>query len=350
MSRTRCSFLLAITLIGLARLSLVAGAAADDKDQPPQKAIVVPIVFSKPAPENAADLKEMEKHVRELVKKVRPAVVCLQVGGASGSGVIISKDGYVLTAGHVSDNPGNKVIVILADGRRLKGKSLGRNTTIDSGLVKITEKAELPYLEMGNSADMKKGDWCLAVGHPGGLKTGRPPVVRLGRILENAKTLIRSDAALVGGDSGGPLFDMRGKVIGIHSRIAPSMNFNMHVPVDTYRDTWDRLAKSEEWGLWLFGKSKKGNTPKNDAYMGMQLDFNKDAGKIKAITPNSPAEKAGLKVDDIVTKFDGKSVADQVQLNDFLAKKRPNDEIMLSVRRGNDDLMITLKLGKTPSK
>jgi serine protease Do len=344
--------LLAMALLGLLALPLViGGASAEEKKTEP--AIELPMVFCKPAPENARDLKDIEKHVSALVKKLQPAVVCLQIGAASGSGVIVSKEGYVLTAAHVSGTAGREgIAIILPDGRRVKGKTLGRNSNIDSGMVQIIDKGEYPFLDMGNSGDLKKGDWCLAIGHPGGLKKGRPPVVRLGRILDNGKTVIRTDAALVGGDSGGPLFDMRGKVIGIHSRIGPSMNLNMHVPVDTYRDTWDKLVKAEEWGTGLFGgRPKQPPAPKVDVYMGMQLDFNKDkAGKIKAIEANSPADKAGLKVDDIIAQIDGKSFADQVQLNDFLLKKRPNDEITLAVRRGEDNLTIKLKLEKIQGK
>jgi hypothetical protein len=88
----------------------------------------------------------------------------------------------------------------------------------------------------------------MAIGHPGGFRPNRQPVLRVGRVLQSTQFVIRSDAAVVGGDSGGPLFDMNGRVVGIHSRIGGSMTDNFHVPVKTYRDTWDRLAKGESWG------------------------------------------------------------------------------------------------------
>jgi hypothetical protein len=102
---------------------------------------------------------------------------------------------------------------------------------------------------MGKASDLKKGQWVIAVGHPGGFRTNRTPVVRVGRVLYANPFLIRTDCTLVGGDSGGPLFDMTGKVIGIHSRIGPmALTENIHVPIDTYRETRERLARGESFG------------------------------------------------------------------------------------------------------
>src|SRR5262245_34581381 len=97
----------------------------------------LPAAFSKTVPETPQDLLAIQKHVQALVKKLHPATVGVRVGGASGSGVIVSKDGYVLTAGHVSGTPNRDAEIILSDGRKLKGKSLGRNQCIDSGMIKI---------------------------------------------------------------------------------------------------------------------------------------------------------------------------------------------------------------------
>src|SRR4029077_2949105 len=198
--------------------------------------------------------------------------VGLQVNGKNGSswqgsGVIVREDGYILTAGHVSGDPDSEVTVIFPDGTKLKGKSLGANNSIDSGLVKITKEGKYPFAEMGVSKDVKDGAWCVCIGHPGGYKEGRSPPVRLGRILSHNDNHLTSDCTMVGGDSGGPLFDMDGKVIGINSRIGMTINSNIHVPVDTYRETWDRLAKGEVWGGIRFG---------NPNYMGFKLDSDKN--------------------------------------------------------------------------
>src|SRR5207248_6192434 len=125
-----------------------------------------------------------------------------------------------------------------------------------SGLIKITENGKKwPFAEMSDSAKLKKGQWCLSLGHPGGFRRGRAPVVRLGRVLKFDTTLIQTDCTLVGGDSGGPLFDMEGKVIGIHSRIGGAITANVHVPADTYTETWDRLVKGEALGGGAFARA-----------------------------------------------------------------------------------------------
>jgi serine protease Do len=340
--RTYRRAVLAMVLTGVAFVSAVGTGRADEL--PP-----LPKVFSKAVPENSTDLLAIEKHVQDVVKQVHPAVVGVRIGQGQGSGVII-KDGYVLTAGHVSGKPGQDVTLVLFDGRKLKGKSLGRNSTIDSGLVQITDKAELPHVEMGKSGELKVGDWCLAIGHPGGVKPGRTPVVRLGRVLAENKGergFLRTDCTLVGGDSGGPLFDMHGRVIGIHSRIGGSITANIHVPVDTYRESWERLAKAEDWGAGLFaGKGGKGG--KADAYFGAELTFDKAGAKIKTIAPKSPAERAGLKVDDMIIQLDGKAYTTKEDVDGFLRRKRPNEEIMLQIQRGTESLTITLKLERRP--
>src|SRR5262249_45555918 len=160
-----------------------------------------------------------------------PAVVGIRLGQHQGSGIIVTKDGFVLTAGHVSGEPGKTATVIFPDGKELKAKTLGKNGGIDSGMMKIATEGEYPFVEMGKSDPIKKGDWVLAIGHPGGFRTNRTPVVRVGRVLQATSLFLRSDCTLVGGDSGGPLFDMRGQVVGIHSRIGDgSITANIHVP------------------------------------------------------------------------------------------------------------------------
>ena len=146
-------------------------------------------------PHDREDLLAIQTQVEEVIRKVVSCTVAVSVGGSSGSGVIVRPDGYVLTAGHVSAEPGREVTVVFADGRRVKGKTLGANHGPDSGLIKITEEGPWPFAEMGRSADLKPGQWCVAIGHPRGYIRGRTPVVRLGRIQEGTDRLIRTDCA-----------------------------------------------------------------------------------------------------------------------------------------------------------
>jgi serine protease Do len=193
---------------------------------------------------------------------------------------------------------------------------------------------------MGRSGELQKGQWCLTIGHPGGFQTGRTPVVRLGRILEVNGQIIRSDCPLVGGDSGGPLFDLEGRVIGIHSRIGESMTANIHVPVDTYRDTWERLAGGEVWG-----NTFPGGKP-NGAYLGFRAHPESKECRVVEVFPGSPAEKGGLKVDDVITRFGGEKIDTFEELRNLLDKMKPGQEVTIAVQRDEEVVILKFVLGK----
>ncbi|MEC9030856.1 MAG: trypsin-like peptidase domain-containing protein [Planctomycetota bacterium] len=202
-------------------LSIGAGSLAAQETKAEEPTRLEKLLSGEP-PETIQDLKAMQERFRSLATKLVPCTVGLRVGGAQGSGVIISEDGYVLTAGHVSGQAGRTVTVILHNGKQLKGKTLGGDFELDAGLIKIEDKGEWSYAEMGKSKDLGRGQWCVSIGHPGGYRPERSAPVRVGRILDNRASGIRTDCMLVGGDSGGPLFDTQGKIIGINSRIGAS--------------------------------------------------------------------------------------------------------------------------------
>ncbi|CAN5427279.1 hypothetical protein BH10PLA2_BH10PLA2_18940 [soil metagenome] len=335
---------------------LLLAAQADDNSTVtsipllPEKAKVPPLpeVFSKPQPENLEDLKAIEKQVKGVLAKVLPCTVCLRVGGASGSGVIVSADGYILTAGHVSGAPGRDVTIIMPDGSMVKGKTLGGNGTMDSGMVKITKPGKYPFVPIGASADMKKNDWCVVTGHPGGYKPVRSPVVRVGRIREiNTRAesqYLRTDCTIVGGDSGGPLFDMNGQLIGIHSRIGDLITHNLHVPIDTYRDTWARMAKSDRWGNGI-GRPVT-PTPVGEPDFRFKLDSSGPGCAINEIYTESPAFLAGLRAGDLIKKFQGKNTTNTAALLEEFKKRRPGEEVTFEVQRGEEVVKVKFVLGR----
>jgi len=308
----------------------------------------LPEVFQKKAPENVADLKAIEDHVAKVVEKVMPCVVSVRVGAAAGSGVIVTKDGFILTAGHVSGAPNRDVTVYFHDGKKAKGKTLGGNHGIDSGLIKITTDGEWNCLDMGDSGELKTNQWCMVCAHPGGFKVGRTPPVRLGRISRVTGSTLWTDCVLVGGDSGGPLFDMKGRVIGINSRIGQGLDNNMHVPVNPFKDSWEKLAAGEVFGGKLGGiGGLPGPGPgKSQPFLGLGCDPDAKGCVIAQIVTGSPAEKAGLKADDVIVKFAGKAVETPMALTTLVRASKPGVRVMLEVMRGDETINITVEIGK----
>ena len=196
---------LALLAVSMLSLSIGTGVLAAQEAKAEESTRLEKLLSGEP-PETIQDLKAMQERFRSLATKLVPCTVGLRVGGAQGSGVIISEDGYVLTAGHVSGQAGRTVTVILHNGKQLKGKTLGGDFELDAGLIKIEDKGEWSYAEMGKSKDLGRGQWCVSIGHPGGYRPERSAPVRVGRILDNRASGIRTDCMLVGGDSGGPLF------------------------------------------------------------------------------------------------------------------------------------------------
>ena len=287
-----------------------------------------------------SDLRAMQGHVRSLSDHLRKCTVGVQVGPAWGSGVIISKDGYVLTAAHVAGQPNADCEFKLSDGRALKGKTMGLYKTLDAGLMKITDAGEYAFAELGNSDDehLRAGQWCISMGHPNGFNEDRGAVLRLGQILLLSKDAITTNCTLVGGDSGGPLFDMDGRVIGINSRIGEQNYNNMHVPVNAFheRDAWNRMIKGDVWG----------HLPGQVPWLGVGADENSKEAKVGTVTTGSPAEKNGLKPGDVVVSFDGREISNFSALKQAVDDCYPNEFIRLKIRRGQEIVDIGMRLGR----
>ncbi len=330
-------------------LVVLAGVALGAAPPPAPSYVKRLAVFDKKAPAGPADLKIIQEEAKIVLKRAIPATVGLRIGGSAGSGVIISPDGVILTAGHVSGRPGQDCDIFLADGTTVKGKTLGRNTRIDSGMIKITTKRKdgYPFIEMGKSDKVDPGKWCIAVGHPRGFMPGRAPVVRVGRVVFANEFVIRTDCALVGGDSGGPLFDFNGRLLGIHSRINEAMEMNFHVPVNTYHETYDRLAKGESIGRGPFGDPPPARPT---AYMGVMFNPEKNDLVIDEVPDDTPASKAGVKAGDVITGIDGVKLKERPALFDEMRKKKVGDTIALTVSRDGKEMKFSIKLEARPTE
>lgn len=337
-----CRFFFWLLVLGAVPLLGNRAAPATATETAPSAESRLQLIFNGQVPENLADLRAMERHMQLLSERVLSATVGVQVGSAQGSGVIVSSDGYVLTAAHVIGKSGLRAQIYLPDGRRVGARTLGTYRTMDAGLLKIEPSpndpaAEWPHVSMGNSTGTALGQWCLAMGHPGGIQNGRQPSLRLGRVLSfNPNNALSTDCTLIGGDSGGPLFDMQGRVIGIHSRIGGQLTANLHVPINTFRESWDRLVRGDNWGY----------TPGNRPFIGVQGEADNAVARLKRVFPKSPAERAGLQVDDVIESFDGKPVRDFASLQGYVEEQQPGANINLEVQRGNERITLKIVIGR----
>ena len=277
-------------------------------------------------------LKEIQAQVSDVVSKNSGACVAVTDGVGFGTGVIVSADGLVLTAGHVmvSQDKG-QYEVVLSTGRVVKARALGKNLNHDSGMMQIIEDGPFPFVELSKTNKFKQGQWVVSLGHSGGWKLGRKPPVRTGRILARKKHQLVTDAVLIGGDSGGPLFNLEGELIAIHSSIGDTVAENRHVPVATFQRDWNRLKQGSVWGQLpdLNDPSEK----KRRGLIGIKLDLSQSQAVIRAVDQGMPAEEVGLEIGDIVLQFDNTIVQDGRHLIDIIKRKSAGDVCPIVVLR-----------------
>jgi len=306
------------------------------------------------SPETAEELRALQERVKQVAKKTTPCTVGILIGQGAGSGVIVSEDGLVLTAAHVIGKPRQTCIMVLSDGSTVKGETLGVNARADSGMLRITEKppkdaswpgakeGKWPFVEVGKSTDLKVSQWLVSLGHPGGPKQERPPPVRVGRLrsqsMSKTEPVISTDCTLVGGDSGGPLFDLDGKVVGIHSRIGLFLEQNMHIPTDKFKDEWTRLARGDSVGR------------KSDAELGLTLETKAGKATVATVDEDGPAWKADMDEGDVIVKFNGFPVASASDLADILSSYSSGDKVKIEGLRDKVPFTAELKLRKIPGK
>ncbi len=302
-------------------------------------------LFRGSPPINREELKTLQTRIRELTPRIIPSTVAIQVGRANGSGVIIDAEGHVLTAAHVAGTPGRRATIYLSDGKAVSGITLGMNQKLDAGMIKITDEGPWPHAPLGRSADVRDGQWCLATGHPGGYDPDRPPVLRWGRVLKTDDSAILSDCTLVGGDSGGPLFDLQGRVIGIHSRIGKNLTINVHVPIDPYRESWDRLVRSEIWDPIEEAPSDSGP---GSAWLGVVENPRAAGATIEKVAPGSPAAEAGILAGDRITQFNDKKVESFEDLQKYVRESVPGSMVRVRLARDNESVDLQLTLAARP--
>jgi len=251
----------AALLAGAALVSMPSLAEAEIPETPIQRYLDVPSNIDLITPRNLLEVSQLENAIKKAAAGALPSVVGLRINlpGSvrGGTGAIISSDGYILTAAHVIEEPGRRCWVYLSDGSVLRGRTLGQHMEgpIDYGLIKCdTDGRSLPAIEFGNSDALQQGQWVLSLGHTLGIETSpfRPPSVRAGRVVTNFGPLVETDATLNGGDSGGPLIDLHGNLVGVNVATGDSPDENSSTAINVTKSFLERLKTDIRLGreLW----------------------------------------------------------------------------------------------------
>jgi len=270
-----------------------------------------------------------------------------------GSGFILSSDGYILTNAHVVSEA-DEVIVKLYDKREFKAKIIGADKRTDVALVKI-EATGLPKVTVGEPSKLKVGEWVAAIGSPFGLENTMTAgiVSAKGRALpqENFVPFIQTDVAINPGNSGGPLFNLAGEVVGINSQIysrsGGSMGLSFAIPIDVAIDISNQLKSSGKITRGWLGIAIQELTKELAESFGMKST----AGALVAgVEKNGPADKGGLEAGDVITKFDGKSIANSADLPRVVGATKPGKIVVVEVLRKGNAKILNIGVGEMPSE
>jgi serine protease Do len=266
-----------------------------------------------------------------------------------GSGFIISADGYLLTNAHVVESA-EEITIKLSDKREFKAKVIGTDRKTDIALLKI-EAAGLPTVRIGDPNRLRVGEWVVAIGSPFGFEnTVTAGIVSAkGRSLpqENFVPFIQTDVAVNPGNSGGPLFNMRGEVVGINSQIYSRtggfMGLSFAIPIDVAMDIQQQLRTT---GKVTRGRIGVGIQPVTKE-MAESFGLPKAAGAlVNAVEPGSPAEKGGIQVSDVVLRFDGKPINSADDLVRIVGYTKPGTKVQLQVWRAKATRDLTVTVGE----
>lgn len=269
-----------------------------------------------------------------------------------GSGVIVSKEGYILTNNHVIDDADTIYVRLIGD-RTLPAKVIGTDPKTDIAVLKV-EADDLPVIKMGDSDKLQVGEWVLAIGSP--LSPNLAHTVTSGIVsakgrsnvgLAEYEDFIQTDAAINPGNSGGALINLDGELIGINTAIATRtggfQGIGFAVPINMARNVMESILK--------YGKVIRG-------WLGVYIqDVNENLAKamdlpvkegvlISDVVEDSPADKAGLKEGDVIIKLDNRKVTNSVQLRNDIASTRPGTKVKLTILREGKEKRITVELGK----
>lgn len=297
-----------------------------------------------------SELMRVQRAVIDSLPQARQALVGLETKDGMASGVIVSPEGLVLTAAHVvcdekkKPQPGMEVKVFV-NGRSdfVRGVALGMDVATDAAMLQIVSKRkDWPFVELHRGHDdIGPGTWCFALGHPGGFDEKRGDVLRMGKIIKTTPNGLQSDCVLMGGDSGGPLFDLHGDLIGIHSQIWEGRDQNVHVSLAPFLRSWDALKSSEVVRAWSQGAG---------GWLGLATRDADGRIEVESVADQSPAARAGLRSGDELVSLNNQPVKSQPQFSYAIRSRSAGETVVLTVRNRSGLRTLTVKLTPRPEE
>lgn len=281
--------------------------------------------------------------IADVVDRVSPSVVGirsrgLRLGVGQGTGFILSAEGDIVTNSHVINGAKTILVTLPGEDQARDAEVIGNDEDEDLAVLRLSGVTGLPAVELGDSDALRLGEEVFAIGHALGL-AGGPSVSRgvvsgLQRANGPLAELIQTDAALNPGNSGGPLFDSEGRVIGVNTMVrAGAENIGFAIPMGRVRTIVDRL--------------REGRPAPPVAFLGVRTQPAEDGApgaEIVDVTPGTPAQKAGLAADDRIVAVDGKRVSGPESLAGLIRGKNPGDEVEIRYRRGDEEETVTVAL------
>ena len=309
-----------------------------------------------PGERRGPDLSELPPQMREFFERFGG----IPDGGpqrerrAQGSGFFISADGYVVTNNHVIDDA-EDITVALSDGRDFEAEVVGTDPETDLALLRVNADVEFDYVELDRNLDIRVGDWVVAMGNPFGLGgTATTGIISaMGRQMGPTQAytdFLQTDASINRGNSGGPMFDLNGDVVGVNSAIISPTGGNVGIgfaiPSDLAARIIDQLIASGEVRRGYLGVSPGDLTEELKDAMGLAADV--EGALINQVLVDTPAEDAGLENGDIVLEVDGRPVEDARELTRIIGAVAPQETVRLRVLRDERERTIRVTLAERP--
>jgi S1-C subfamily serine protease len=296
--------------------------------------------------------------IASLLATAEPAVVAITVGqgpgtgaGGAGTGFLITDDGYIVTNNHVVEGQ-TRIEVALSDGQTFSARLVGRDPSVDLALVKV-DGTNLPFIELGDSDAVQVGDEVVAIGNAlaleGGLSVTRGIISGTNRTVDtNAGStlvgMLQTDAAINFGNSGGPLIDARGKVIGVNTAIdANAQNVGFAIPISRAKPVIDDLRAGRKPAF--LGVSTQNVTPALSRELGLDTDT---GAFVAQVTPGTPAARIGIKEGDVIVQIGNDTITTSADVLTAIRSHRPGDSVDVTVDRNGEHITLHATLRERP--